>query len=220
MRISELSDRSGRSIPTIKYYLREGLLPPGRRTAANQAEYSEATLHRLRLITTLLDTGGLPIATVRTVLAAVDDDALSLHEVLGVAHHGLALRTAGDAQSNELNEAQREIDELIDRLGWVVKADAPARRELAATLLALRQLGWNVGADVFSRYARAADELASWELSQTPSTGSRAAAVEAVVIGTVVFEGALMALRRLAEEHHSAIRNAFTDKRPTKEEQR
>ncbi len=28
MRISELSRRSGVSIPTIKYYLRDGLLPP------------------------------------------------------------------------------------------------------------------------------------------------------------------------------------------------
>ncbi|MET0739879.1 MAG: MerR family transcriptional regulator [Acidimicrobiales bacterium] len=224
MRISELSDRSGRSIPTIKYYLREGLLPPGRRTAANQAEYFGEHLHRLRLITTLLDTGGLPIATVRTVLTAIDDDALSLHEVLGVAHHSLALRSTADADSHEVDEAQDEIAELLDALGWIVKADAPARRELAATLVALRRLGWNVGADVFARYARAADELAAWELSQTPPVGSRAVAVEAVVVGTVVFEGALLALRRLAEEHHSAMRNAPIHKRqakkPTRPKQR
>ena len=155
MRISELSDRSGRSIPTIKYYLREGLLPPGRRTAANQAEYSGEHLHRLRLITTLLDTGGLPIATVRTVLAAIDDDALSLHEVLGVAHHSLALRSTADADSHEVDVAQNEIAELLDAFGWIVKADTPARRELAANLVALRRLGWDVGADVFARYARA-----------------------------------------------------------------
>jgi hypothetical protein len=33
---------------------------------------------------------------------------------------------------------------------------------------------------------------------------TRGATVERVVIGTVVFETALLALRRLAQEHHSA----------------
>ncbi len=46
MRISELSRRSGVSIPTIKYYLRDGLLPAGRATAANQADYDEDHLRR------------------------------------------------------------------------------------------------------------------------------------------------------------------------------
>lgn len=32
--------------------------------------------------------------------------------------------------------------------------------------------------------------------------------MEAVVVGTVVFEAALVALRRLAQEHHSARRFA------------
>jgi hypothetical protein len=41
MRISELSKASGVSIPTIKFYLREGLLPQGRLVAANQANYEE-----------------------------------------------------------------------------------------------------------------------------------------------------------------------------------
>jgi DNA-binding transcriptional MerR regulator len=40
MRIAELSRRSGVSVPTIKYYLREGLLPPGERTSPNQALYN------------------------------------------------------------------------------------------------------------------------------------------------------------------------------------
>jgi hypothetical protein len=59
---------------------------------------------------------------------------------------------------------------------------------------------------VFSRYAAAADEIAAWELSRTPPAESRSRMVEAVVVGTVVFESALISLRRLAEEHHSAER--------------
>ena len=39
VRIAELSSRSGTSIPSIKYYLREGLLPAGTSTGRNQADY-------------------------------------------------------------------------------------------------------------------------------------------------------------------------------------
>lgn len=208
MKVSELSARSGRSVATIKYYLREGLLPAGRRTAANQADYGEEHLHRLRLITTLIDVGGLPIANVRSVLEAVDNHDMSMHEVLGVAHYGLAVRRSDVAASAPGSEAEAEIDRFLDSLGWEVKADAPAKRELAGALGSLRQLGWEVQAEVFTHYARAADELAAWELAQTPTKGPRSRTVEATVVGTVVFEAALVALRRLAEEHHSAARFA------------
>ncbi|MYU47619.1 MerR family transcriptional regulator, partial [Streptomyces sp. SID7803] len=50
MRLSELSERSGIATATIKYYLREGLLPPGERLSATQAEYDESHLRRLRLV--------------------------------------------------------------------------------------------------------------------------------------------------------------------------
>ncbi len=42
MRVAELSRRSGVSVASIKYYLREGLLPPGELTSPNQAHYGEA----------------------------------------------------------------------------------------------------------------------------------------------------------------------------------
>ncbi|MGH9125433.1 MAG: hypothetical protein ACRDZ8_12015 [Acidimicrobiales bacterium] len=39
-----------------------------------------------------------------------------------------------------------------------------------------------------------------------PSGDDRDRTVEEAVVGTVVFEAALTALRRLAEAHHSALR--------------
>src|ERR1700716_801088 len=41
MRMAELSAESGVPVATIKYYLREGLLPPGERTSRNQARYDD-----------------------------------------------------------------------------------------------------------------------------------------------------------------------------------
>ena len=205
MRIAELSARSGRSIPTIKYYLREGLLDPGRRSTGNNDDYDEGHLHRLRLITTLVEVGGLSIAGVRSVLAVLEDEGVPMHDVLGVAHSALDLRGASVRASGPLDGALRDVDGFLRDLGWELKSDAPAKLALAAALASLRDLGWRVGADVFDRYAALAGDLAAWELGMLPERTTRSRTVEAVVVGTIIFEVALVALRRLAHERHSAL---------------
>ncbi len=72
MRISELSAQTGVTVPTIKYYLREELLPEGERSSATQAAYGEKHVERLRVIRALLD-AGVSIAETRRVLGALDD---------------------------------------------------------------------------------------------------------------------------------------------------
>lgn len=212
MRISELSKESGVSVSTIKYYLREGLLHPGTRTGPNQADYGEGHVHRLRLIRALADVGNVPIATIQDVLEAIDDPTLPMHDLLGVAHRALGPHP-DDAKSAELRAARENVDQFLKGLGWLVGDDAPSRQELARALATLRRLGWDVDAQVFGRYARVADRLASWELKQTPANTDRQRTVEAVVVGTVVFEAVLVSLRRLAQENHSAIRFAHETSR-------
>lgn len=211
--MSELSAFTGLTVPTIKYYLREGLVSAGARTAVNQADYGEDHVHRLRLIRALVEVGDLPIATVGAVLAALDDASRSTHDVLGIVHHALALGGARAHPLVDADEAVAEIEHFIAGLGWQVAREAPSLRELARILVTLRRLGWDVTAEVFRRYADAADALASWELEQTDRGGRRTEVVEGAVVGTVLFEGALVALRRLAEEHHSASHFAPHDQR-------
>lgn len=206
MQLSELSRESGLPIPTIKYYLREGLLEPGDAPDSGRAEYSESHVRRLRLIRALAQVGDLPLSTIARILEAIDDDSVPLHHALGVAHYALAQRGGMSAGSVELAQARVEVDAFLDDLGWTIDADAPDRDELASALETLRCLGWKVDAKVFMRYARAADKLAKRELSQNPGDLDRERAVENAVVGTVVFESALTALRRLAQEHHSAAR--------------
>lgn len=204
MRISELSRQSGVPIPTIKFYLREGVLSAGRRTGPNQATYGEAHVRRLRLIRVLVDVGGLSLSAVRRVVDALGDDARPLHDVLGVAHRALEKPVQGGDPG--LDAVRREVAAWIEARGWQVTADAPARDALASTLVALRGLGWQVGPRVFDRYAGHMDEIARNELAYVAGMESREAAVEATIIGTVVFERAMVALRRLAQEHHSRQR--------------
>jgi DNA-binding transcriptional MerR regulator len=207
MRIAELSRTSGISVPTIKYYLREGLVQPGTRTGPNQASYDDSHLHRLRLIRALLEVGKLSIAAIREVIGAIDDPKLSMHDVLGSAHRALG-PTLTDEGSEEVSRAREEVDRFLSGLGWKLAGNSPARSELAVALATLQGFGWEVGAQVFERYARVADRLAAWELKQTPTDRDREETVEAAVVGTVIFETVLVALRRLAQENHSAARFA------------
>jgi DNA-binding transcriptional MerR regulator len=213
MRVGELSRVSNESVSTIKYYLREGLLHRGEQSAPNQAAYDESHVRRLRLIRVLTDVGGLAVADVREVLDAISDETLSLHELLGVAHH--ALGPARAAPGDDVERAREEVDRFVESLGWDVTPDAPARSGLAEALAALRRSGLDLGTAVFERYAKTADRLAAWEIGFIPESPRRTA-VEAALVGTVVFEAALVALRRLALEHHSARRFKQPRRRATR----
>ena len=203
VRISELSRQAGVPVATIKYYLREGLLPPGTPTAPRQADYGETHLHRLRLIRTLREVGGLEIERVRRVVDAIDADDLSRHELFGVAARALEPLPPRGEPEDDILAARAEVDAFVDRRGWEVRGDAASRRELADALVALRRLGRDYGTEIFGPYADVADRMAAWEVRTIPGGEEPGVAVERMVVGTVIFERILNALRRMAQEHHS-----------------
>jgi DNA-binding transcriptional MerR regulator len=205
MRISELATRAGVSVATTKFYLREGLLEPGAATAVNQATYGEEHVHRLSLIRVLREVAGLDLKAIRRVVAAIDDERIGRHELLGIAQGTLAGPGIDPVAESGAARTRADVDTFIDGLGWDVRPDAPARAMLASALGALRRLGRDVGPDVFGRYAEAADAMAAWEVGALPADGSRAAIVEGLVVGTLIYGRAFDALRRLAHEHHSAV---------------
>ena len=205
MRISELSWRSGVPVATIKYYLREGLLHPGELTAATQAQYDDGHVHRLRLVRGLVEVGQLSLAAAKRVLDAVDDDTVDLHQLLGTACRALG-PDATPEDGPEWALVRAEVDGLLEDLGWRVTAEAPGRDQLTRAVLTLRRLGAAATTETIRRFAEAAHSLAAYELSLIDSEVERGELVEAAVIGTVLFEPVLLALRRLAEEDESARR--------------
>ena len=64
----ELEARSGVGRETIRFYIREGLLPEPARAARNSASYSEAHVARLVAIKRLQEERFLPLAVIRAVL--------------------------------------------------------------------------------------------------------------------------------------------------------
>ncbi|MBE1591162.1 MerR family transcriptional regulator [Nonomuraea angiospora] len=203
MRISELSAKSGVAIPTIKYYLRESLLHPGEQTAATRAEYDESHLRRLRLIRALLEVGRLPVASIKKIIEAVEDESLPVHLLLGTAHYALSAAVEPEP-GEEWQSARDEVDRLIADQGWDVTPGAPSRDELAQTIVRMRQLGLPVD---LKPYVEIAQKLVSEvEMNTIPFDGPREAAVEALVLGTVLYGKAFEALRRMAQESESARR--------------
>jgi len=73
MRMSELSGATGIPVATVKYYLREGLLPAGTPISATSAVYDGTHVERLRLIRALIEGAALSIAQVRRVTQTLDN---------------------------------------------------------------------------------------------------------------------------------------------------
>jgi DNA-binding transcriptional MerR regulator len=205
MRIAELSQRTGVPIATIKYYLRERLLPAGELTSPNQAQYDESHVHRVRLVRALVEAGGLSIAATRDVLAHMHSPGRTTLETIGKAQFALTPR--GEHVEDEAwHAAVARVDELIERRGWRVRPTNPARASLAGVLASLDRLGHRDALGLVDRYADAADRLARNELDAIMRRPEVESMAEAVVILTALGDALLAALRRLAQEAEATTR--------------
>ncbi|MEU1283557.1 MerR family transcriptional regulator [Kitasatospora sp. NPDC005856] len=213
MKISDLSRQSGTPVATIKYYVREGLLPPGQPLGATLTLYGDEHVQRLRLIRALTARGGLSIAATRDVLAAIDQPLDPL-ATLGVVHY--ALPTPVDAaETDAVDEQTHRVDELLGAMGWDVSADSPHRRALAASLMDLDRLGVSYRTEDLLPYAEVAATAARLDLDQLEDIEDRHRLVEHAAIVVLLLEPVLALLRRLAQEHESQRRTAWA--RPTEQ---
>jgi DNA-binding transcriptional MerR regulator len=201
--MSELSRLSGVSVTTIKYYLREQLLPAGRQLSATQAEYDGNHLRRLRLIRALTGVRGLSVSTTREVLGALAEHTGDTPRLLG-----LTLGSIGPAEESAEDSTERaEVDALVEELGWDVHKSAPARETLAETLGSLRGLGVPLDRGALVPYARLAEGTAALDLDQLDGIDDPLELAERALLLTVLLEPALMALRRMAQENESVRRH-------------
>lgn len=111
VKISKLAKLSGVPTPTIKHYIREGLLPePARRTSRNMAYYDPRLAERVRQIKALQQTHFLPLKLIGEMLepapsAKVREDLdLETRERLGALAPAVE---AGTVDSRAFREAPR-----------------------------------------------------------------------------------------------------------------
>ncbi|WP_245644671.1 MerR family transcriptional regulator [Nocardioides jensenii] len=201
MWMSELSQRSGVPVPTVKFYLREKLLQSGVATGATRAVYDESHVDRLRLIRALVDVGGMSLDRVRAVIAAVDDTGRDLHEVLASAHEELSPVPEREPSA----ESRDRVARLVRTRRWKVTPQGRHSEALAAALDTLEEAGQGLPDDALTTYADAAALVAKGEVGSM-SGASREGAATYAVLGTVLAEPVLLTLRRLAHENLSSRR--------------
>lgn len=203
MKISELSALAGVTPTTLKYYVREGLVPEGRRTNTNQTEYSEAHVQRAKLARALIDIGGLSVAAARQVLGVLDNHQDSLAHVFDAAQHAMgAGRTIGTRPASQ--QSRNAAADLVASRSWATSTHNPGNELVARALDGLATIGYAPSPEYLDAYAEAASIIARADLAALAERSSPALVAELMVVGTVMGDALLAGLRRLAQEHETA----------------
>jgi DNA-binding transcriptional MerR regulator len=116
LRMRELAEASGVSAPTIKHYLREGLLPEPLKTSRNMAYYPPEFVDRIRLIKRLQEERFLPLKAIKNVL---DEDPERANAMLELGDQILDRALAGERSRTSAAEVRKRYGvpkEVLDRL--------------------------------------------------------------------------------------------------------
>lgn len=216
MRLAELSQRSGIPRSTIKFYLREGMLPAGEARARNQAEYGQRHLERLELIRVLREVTGLSLDVIARVTKELDrgwEGGDPVGEAL-VEIYAPPARQRSPEERAELAAIRAEVDAFLDALPWATpEVGQNFAGELADVLLLVRRYlfpGYPVAA--LAPYADVAWLLSEVEFAHAPGgprvpLRARDDALEdptrRAILGTVLFDRVFSALRRYANSSRS-----------------
>lgn len=207
LKISDLSRLSRVPAETIKFYVREGLLPPGESLRPNKTVYTQDHVRRLALVRALREIGGLGIASIRRILEAFDQ---------GADDPRIAFHMAFDALSPLANEPaapltppggdrslRDDTDAMLRTAGWDFGERFPAAElELVDALASVREhLYPDLAPAELLPLTNAVHALTDLEMHWRPL--NRDTAVEELqltFLKTILFERVFVALRRLARE--------------------
>lgn len=201
MKISELSARTGVTIPTLKFYLREGLLPQGELSSPNQADYGEEHVRRAALIRALREIAGLSIARIAAIVDALDAGEATI-EVLGSAVDSL-----GGAATGELTPEQEaigaDLDVMLERLGLPTRPESLARHQIIRAFETARDMLFpGAPVEMLMVYAQPMMEVARHERAVTPDLFQQdpETAIEHSIAGLALFEPIILGFRRMMHE--------------------
>jgi DNA-binding transcriptional MerR regulator len=174
LRMGELAKRSNVSVATLKFYLREGLIAPVRKSGATMSWYAPSTVARIHAIRELKEKQFLPLDVIRQTLESdvqADSDQAMVDAIAGVfARHG-STRARSREELLARGVSPMELQWLAATKLAEPDADGMYRNDdlaLLATLGAARKAGivedmlpFNILAD----YMRALNQLVATELA-------------------------------------------------------
>jgi DNA-binding transcriptional MerR regulator len=201
MQLKELSERTGVSPASIKFYLREGLLPAGRSVHATRAEYSEQHVSRLELIQALRRVVGLNIAQIGSLLRMADGDVPRLELLAAVQRTVLGL----DEVSAQGGLRTPAADAVVRSRNW---PDVPsdARHSLNAHLVLMESLGVPVSGDLLDAYSQAVDAIAAVDISATTAPDDVNELIMTAAVGMHLYGQLVLKLLALAQASHAIRR--------------
>jgi DNA-binding transcriptional MerR regulator len=119
LRISELAERSGVPVATIRHYLREGLLPEPVKTSRNMAYYPPQFVDRIRLIKQLQEERFMPLRVIRDLLEREEADPERLRAMVELEDRILERALAEERERVPADEVRARYEipaEVLERL--------------------------------------------------------------------------------------------------------
>jgi DNA-binding transcriptional MerR regulator len=120
LKMAELAERSGVSAPTIRHYIREGLLGDGediRRTSRNMAYYPPELVERIQMIKRLQEERFMPLRVIKEVLEDNPERADALLELEdSILERALTSAERRKVSAREVRERYEIPANVLDRL--------------------------------------------------------------------------------------------------------
>lgn len=239
MQLSELSEASGVSAASIKYYRREGLLPAGERITTTRSGYGEHHLERLALIRALREEADASISDIAALTAVLDDPRRPLLEALEITQSIAAGIPLEENRTQRLENEDPRVAELIEAMGWPDHPTGP-RRALALLMAQFDEADLGMPITELLRYARPLEQIALEDLQDMSSPAHQAMAdarrttadtethgedappsddeiIRRALIGSLAYTRLTVVLRSLAHASHaiSAARAAAEQRPPS-----
>ena len=202
MQLKELSERTGVFPASIKFYLREGLLPAGRTIHATRAEYSEHHVSRLELIQALRRVVGLNIAQIGSLLRMADGSAPRLELLAAIQRTVLGLDEVG----TEHGELRTPAGDAVVRFRDWPDVPSDARNALNAQLVLMESLGVPVTAELLDAYSQAVDAIAAVNISATTAPEDVNQLIMTAAVGMHLHGQLVLKLLALAHASHAIRR--------------
>ena len=174
LRMRELAEASGVPAPTIKHYLREGLLPEPVKTSRNMAYYPPEFVDRIKLIKRLQEERYLPLKAIKNVLDENPDRAEAMLElgdqILDRALAGERSRTSAAQVRKRYGVPKEVLDRLaeLEVLTPNSRGYSPSDVTIIEAISRFRAGGYDeqIGFTVYDtlRYKAALEELVRLEV--------------------------------------------------------
>jgi DNA-binding transcriptional MerR regulator len=174
LRMSELAKASGVPAPTIKHYLREGLLPEPVKTSRNMAYYPPEFVERIQLIKRLQEARFMPLKAIKAVL---DEDPERAAAMLELEDQILDRALAGERSRTSASEVRERYGvpaEVLDRMAELEvlspnsRGYSPSDVQIIEAISRFRAGGYDeqIGFTVYDtlRYKTALEELVRQEV--------------------------------------------------------